>query len=104
MRGRLGYAFDRTLLYTTAGAAIGQFEYKYTNWPGVSETFNKTLAGFTGGAGVEHAVTDYLTLRAEYRFTAYPRFWNNSVIAFPGASGTQHARNHAIRIGASYKF
>ena len=104
LRARLGYAMGRTMVYMTGGVAMGQFEHVYTNWPGVSETFRKTIFGGTVGGGVEHAFTNFLTLRAEYRFTAYPDYWNHSFVAFPGASGTQHPRNHTLRLGASYKF
>ncbi len=104
IRARLGYAFDRTLLYVTGGPSFAQIESKYTNWALTSEKFTRTVTGATFGGGVEHAVTNYLTLRGEYRFTAYPRFWNDSLIAFPGFSGTQHPRNHSFRVGVSYKF
>ena len=104
LRARLGLALGRTMIYTTGGPSVAQIETTYKNWGLVSETFKKTVAGLTAGGGVEHAVTDYLTLRAEYRFTAYPKFWNDSLVAFPGFSGSQHPRNHALRIGASYRF
>jgi len=104
IRGRLGYTFDRTMLYLTGGVAGAQIENVYKNWALVTEKISKNVLGGTVGGGVEHAVTNYLTLRAEYRFTAYKSYWNHSVVAFPGASATQHPRTHTLRLGASYKF
>jgi len=92
------------MLYLTGGVAGAQIENGYTNWGLVSEKISKNVLGGTVGGGVEHAVTNYLTLRAEYRFTAYKSYWNHSVVAFPGASATQHPRTHTLRLGASYKF
>ncbi len=61
-RGRLGYAWDRFMLYGTAGVAVG----------GVHDTgtpSSATKVGWTAGAGLEAAITDNVTGRIEYRHT-----------------------------------
>ena len=52
VRGRAGYAFDRVLVYGTAGAAFGDVRANFSNDP-VSST---TEPGWTVGAGVEFAL------------------------------------------------
>jgi outer membrane immunogenic protein len=104
VRGRLGYAFDRLLVYGTAGIAMGELKSTYSNWPGTTESFTRNITGYVVGAGAEYAVTDSITVRGEYRFTGYELLKNNSLIAFPGFTGTQEPRYHNIRMGLSYKF
>ena len=76
VRGRIGYAWDRTLLYATGGVAFTDVN-AYTNWiptgvfPGTITSQTKNLVGGTIGAGVEHAVTDNLTVGIEGRYTWY---------------------------------
>jgi outer membrane immunogenic protein len=76
VRGRIGYAWDRTLLYATGGVAFTDVT-AYTNWipvgvfPGVITSQTKTLVGATVGAGVEHAFTDNFTVGVEGRYTWY---------------------------------
>lgn len=76
IRGRIGYAMDRTLFYATGGAAFTDVR-AFTNWipfgpfPGVVTTQTKTLVGATLGAGVEYAVTNNFTLGLEGRYSWY---------------------------------
>ena len=69
-RLRLGYAFDRSLIYLTGGVAYGDTEYSH-------ETLNagrdaggesKFKVGWTLGGGLEYAITDAITLRGEYLY------------------------------------
>jgi outer membrane immunogenic protein len=64
LRGRLGYAFDRFMVYGTGGLAVGRVE---ASEGGVSDT--NTAVGWTAGAGVETAFTDNVFGRLEYRST-----------------------------------
>lgn len=65
VRGRVGYAMDRTLLFVTAGLAIADVELLHE--PG-DDRASETAMGYVLGAGVEHALTDSLRLRGEYLF------------------------------------
>jgi len=64
VRGRVGYAFDRLMIYGTGGLAVGKVE---ASEGGISDT--KTAAGWTAGGGVEMALTDNVIGRVEYRYT-----------------------------------
>jgi outer membrane immunogenic protein len=74
-RGRLGYAFDRGLLYATGGFAVGGV--KDSIWAsaptfGDSPSFrfsdNEVRAGYTVGAGVEYMIWPSWSLKVEYQY------------------------------------
>lgn len=55
VRARMGYAFDRTLIYVTGGAAVGNFQTGL-NPPA---TFDATAkVGWAAGAGLEYAISE----------------------------------------------
>ncbi len=60
MRGRLGYAYDRYLIYGTGGVAFGDIK---------NAGASTTRTGWTLGAGIEAALTSNVTGRLEYRHT-----------------------------------
>lgn len=93
-RGRVGYAWDRTLFFTTAGiaAAGGKVEI-----PEVGKK-DDILIGWTAGGGIEHAFTDNILVRGEYR---YSDFGSKD---FGSAIGDFKANQHKLVFGASYKF
>ncbi|MDR6756659.1 outer membrane immunogenic protein [Mycoplana sp. BE70] len=68
LRARVGYAFDRTLVYGTGGYAFTNAELRDRE---TGDSDKKTFNGWTIGAGLEHAFTDNLIGRAEYRYTDY---------------------------------
>ena len=106
LRGRLGYAIDRFLIYGTGGVAIAELKNKYTNPFGpLIENVSKTRTGWTLGGGVEYAFTNSITARVEYRYTDYGSYRNPSKIAFPGIlTGEQEPSFQTVRVGVSYKF
>ena len=80
IRGRLGYAFDRVLVYATGGVAFGGFNTNvstaYINalfYPAFfgTDSFSNTRVGWTVGGGLEYAVTNNWSVRAEYRYTDF---------------------------------
>jgi outer membrane immunogenic protein len=80
IRGRVGYAMDRTLFYVSGGAAFTQVRANSfyvasfignTPVPALLVSDTRTLTGWTIGAGVEHAVTDNFTLGLEGRYSNY---------------------------------
>lgn len=84
-RGRLGYAWDRFMLYGTAGVAAGGLSNAGTSTTGV---------GWVAGVGLEAALTDKVTGRLEYRHT--------DLGSLP-SSGPSSASND-ILIGVGFKF
>jgi outer membrane immunogenic protein len=104
LRGRVGVAFDRLLVYVTGGVAFAELKHTYFTNAGVTEGFSKTKAGWTLGAGLEYAFTANLTGRVEYRYADYGRISHSSVVAFPGFTYRHDPQVHAVRAGLSYKF
>lgn len=123
IRGRLGWAlgglgWDRVLVYGTGGVAFGGFNNNVSATfliPGVvglggSSSSSNTRVGWTVGGGLEYAMTDNWSLRAEYRYTDFGR---NTIsdpltvfgtpVAF-GSSFTRHFTENSVQVGFSYKF
>jgi outer membrane immunogenic protein len=91
LRGRLGYALDRTLIYATGGLAYGDVAIA---GPGYSDS--ETRTGWTVGAGIEHAFAPNTTARIEYRYTDL----GSGDLGFDDSDVTFSA----IRAGLSWKF
>jgi outer membrane immunogenic protein len=105
VRARLGYAFDRFMIYGTGGAAFTELDYTYFN-PlagfGESGTFSRT--GWTVGGGVNYAITNNLILGASYRYTDYGKFDYVASSAFLGLTAAQNPTTHTVRASVAYKF
>ncbi len=72
IRGRLGWAMDRALLYVAGGVAFGDAQTNYIlPWNGATPNtnINNGRTGWTIGAGLDYAVWDNWVVRAEYRYT-----------------------------------
>ena len=68
LRGRLGLAFNRFMVYGTGGWAFGDLEVK-DNLLGLSD--EQFLSGWTGGGGLEYVWNPSITLRGEYLHIDY---------------------------------
>ena len=64
VRGRVGYALDRVLVYGTAGAAFGNVQAGFSN----DAVSSATEAGWTAGGGVEVAFAGNWSAKVEYLF------------------------------------
>jgi outer membrane immunogenic protein len=65
--GRLGYSFDRVLLYVEGGAAWERVDYRAsTTMIGTAYRASDTRSGWTIGGGGEYAFTDRLSAFVEY--------------------------------------
>ena len=106
IRGRLGIAVDRALFYATGGAAFGSLRNNYLNTiNGFTDSYSNTRVGYTVGGGIEYAITNNFSLRAEYRFTDYGTFSNNLTNSAGGAANVSHREtNNRVQGGFSYKF
>ena len=68
-RGRLGYAFDRWLVYGAGGLAVADLDF---HEGGLTTTIvGAKYYGWSAGGGVEGAVTDNLLARVEYLHDDY---------------------------------
>ncbi len=104
IRARLGVAFDRVLLYATGGVEFAGFENSYAGFPAFTQ-FSETRAGWTIGGGLEYAVTNNWSVRAEYRYTDFGHISNFNVPVFGfGSLVNHHETENAVRAGFSYKF
>ena len=107
VRGRVGYAFDRYLVYGTGGAAFGDVRANFSNDP-VSDV-SKT--GWAGGAGVEVAFARHWTAKAEYLFVDLPSGSCTTNCAIQNPNGPPLIPNIAVkfnesivRAGVNYRF
>jgi outer membrane immunogenic protein len=80
LTGRVGMAFDRTLLYVTGGGAWANAELDYTRPAGVSSA-DKSRSGWTVGAGIEYGFTPNWSIAAQYNFIDF----GDKSINFTGA-------------------
>ena len=91
VRGRLGYVFDRTLVYATGGLAYGDVRNGVNFfWPAGQLQFTGAVinieTGFTVGGGIEHAFAPNWTVKGEYLFYDLGRKTIN-VAVVPGSGG-----------------
>ena len=107
LRARLGFAFDRTHIYATGGAAWNDAEY--TGFDGGSLTRGKKTfgsAGYVIGAGLEHMFWENFSLRAEGLYHG----WNDRK-SLAGNNPDNEASDFVklndswiVRVGGSYHF
>ena len=116
IRGRLGFAWDRLLLYGTGGVAFTDVRYTQTvttslliTGATVVNVVTETKSGVTVGGGAEYALWNNLTLRAEYLYAQFTGVSGTSVLQFqnfsnPVAGSTGNLHDHIVRVGLNYKF
>lgn len=69
VRGRIGYAFDRVLVFGTGGLAVANVETNLIGGTsGTPSPQNNIALGWTAGAGVEFAFAQNWTAKFEYLF------------------------------------
>jgi len=108
IRGRIGYAWDRTLIYGTGGVAFGTFRHRTFDAPTVTQigAFSSSRVGYALGAGLEYAWTPNVTTKLEYM---YYDFGSSTQLAGAGAldpASDTRIRNsvHTVKIGLNYLF
>lgn len=107
VRGRIGAAFDRALIYATGGIAFADFETDYDN--GVDgggdgdddDGDDDVELGWTAGAGIDYAFTDNIFVRGEYRYADFADFDDEEDEAL---GEIQDLETHTIRGGVGFKF
>jgi len=99
-RGRVGYAFDRVLLYATGGGAYANIKAALNKLPWASST----ELGWSSGFGVEVAMTDNWTAKAEYLAVGFqqPSCGLANCLAAPPVSVKFY--ESMVRAGVNYKF
>lgn len=113
IRGRLGYAFDRSLIYATGGVAAG-------GWRGASNLVfydagplglffapisTSSRMKYAIGGGLEQALDDHVSARLEYLYVnqqSQNRVFDNNFSFQFGAR--QRSEAHVLRLGLNYRF
>jgi outer membrane immunogenic protein len=119
-RGRVGWAWDRLLLYGTGGIAFADVTNDYGEsfcFAGGCSGLNfdsrtRTLVGWTAGGGIEYAVIPNWLIGVEYRYTDFGRFTDTGLfgIANPGVpfgaefDAHHHLTQNRVQARVSYKF
>jgi outer membrane immunogenic protein len=105
LRGRLGFAWDRTLLYATGGWAWSGVEVTTTGGgPGIV-TDHVTVHGRTVGGGIETSLWSNWTGKIEYQFVHSDAFTIKTFSAGTvGPSPPIRFDLQTVRIGVNYLF
>ena len=108
--GRVGYAWDRFLLYVKGGGAWERSDYGLLVGGTTFASASETRGGWTVGVGGEYAFLDWLTGFVEYD---YYRFGDNSntfncVVALCGAAAAVplniDTNVNVVKVGLNFKF
>ena len=127
VRGRVGWAVDRFLVYGTAGVAFGQIEgagditiTSGANRLTVAASEQNTHVGWTAGFGVEGMITPNLSAKLEYLYAnlGWENYEGPAVISSPAGTlvggvpgglsvalgGDFKAEVHTVKAGLNYRF
>jgi outer membrane immunogenic protein len=97
--GRLGYAFDRTLVYAKGGFAFFEGDIKITD-VGEASTIKSGLTGYTIGAGVEHKFSPAWSVKAEYQYFDF----GSETLLVSDDKYTNELTAHTVKVGVNYSF
>jgi outer membrane immunogenic protein len=112
LTGRFGYTWGRALFYAkggweygkvTAGDNLNFVDPAFPFPPGGSNVARSTNweSGWTVGAGMEFALTDRWSAKAEYMHYEFPQY---AFTVAPNATANVTTAGNIIRIGANYHF
>jgi outer membrane immunogenic protein len=109
LAARLGYAVDRSLFYVKAGWALASVETDAgdlidgsSNRDATDRTkLDETLSGYAIGGGVEYALSQNWTVKAEY---LYMNFGDESSSNTDGDKFEHEIDLHTAKVGVNYKF
>jgi len=109
-RGRIGWAWDRTLIYATGGFAYGQVENRFSGSNGVESIVLRSDSDQTGyvvGGGIEQFVGTNISFKFEYQYIDLGGerangFSQPSDIAIQ--TSPIDATFHTLRAGLNFKF
>jgi outer membrane immunogenic protein len=101
-RARLGYAWDRFLVFATAGVAYGQVYGTLTSPAFTSGSTTRT--GFIYGVGAEWAFAPAWSVKAEYLRTDLGDKATYGTPAFPLVENVSLKNLNIFRAGVNYRF
>jgi outer membrane immunogenic protein len=95
LRGRMGYAFENSMIYGLAGLGASKVE---ASVPGTDD--RNIHLGWNIGAGVETHLTENITGRLEYDYTDY----QSQDYSLGGGDTSVDLNSHAIKLGVGFRF
>jgi len=105
LRARIGYAWDRTLVFATGGIAFTEVGADASSFNGLDfddvELASESATGWTLGLGIEHAFTDNWLGRFEYR---YYDFGDSDLNDFNDLGGSVEVQVQTATVGIAYKW
>lgn len=125
IRGRIGFAIDRILIYGTGGVAFAKIDIsKRFAWNfndacpvvgGLNECHaggdNSTRTGWTAGGGVEWAFDNHWSAKAEYLYADFGDVTYQTSNVGPAFVGAPQVASHTVsttlqiaRLGINYRF
>jgi len=115
LRGRAGLAVDRTLVFGTAGLAIAHTNYSAKEIDaGDTDCSTDDCASYSGwqaglavGGGIEHALTENISIKGEYLGVFMPTVsdrWNTADPDSDEDFVSWAASSHTVRAGVNYSF
>ena len=105
--GRIGYAWDRALLYVKGGAAFAEDSYNvYDTSTGLLfGNADDTRTGWTVGVGLEYAFWNNWSAKIEYNYLDFGSDRHNFHDAgLLVASGDIDQQVHMVKFGINYRF
>ncbi len=102
LRGRVGLAFDRLLVYGTAGGGAGELRSSFAIPAGTTST-TVTYGTWTAGGGLEYGITENLSARLEYLYLDTGNV-NTGTIGPPATAITSRLQDNLVRAGLNYRF
>lgn len=107
VRGRAGVAVDNVLLYGTAGFAAGAGTATITNVMGGGDnrTVDANYTGWAAGVGAEYALSDNMSIKAEYLYTSLTADDVDFGAVGPGSLVVDSTVNaHTVKVGLNFGF
>ena len=120
LRGRVGYAWDRVLIFGTGGGAFAGTTLDVCTITAVCASDSQIRTGWVAGGGIEFSFWDNFSLKVEYLHADFGRknYFDPPLVTAPPASNapavgpippTFHTRgvpltDDVIRVGLNYHF
>jgi outer membrane immunogenic protein len=113
VRARVGYAWDRFLVYGTGGFAYGQVNSAASasiaangGAVAISTSQNNGRTGWTAGGGFEYAITNNLTVKTEYLYVdlGTNTLLNRNLFSVVAVNIRQKTTANIVLAGLNYKF
>ncbi|MBK1794301.1 porin family protein [Devosia sp. WQ 349] len=101
IKARAGVAFDQVLVYAHGGIAFADYHARHDDNGVFVSDYRTSRTGWTVGAGVEMAVTENVSVKAEYAYSDFGK-WSGTDSLGNAHDFTHHT--HAIKAGVNFHF